>query len=142
MNKKSYSEKLKDPRWQKKRLEILNRDNFTCLLCSDTETELHINHLQYSGEPWDAPNDCLETLCKDCHKLKHYISYEASRIGKTEKILKTIKTDRHILYLSGDGSICIVFKWNNELSFVMGILNIDGFISNINKLKSAYNGNI
>jgi len=30
MAKLTYSEKLKDPRWQKKRLEILSRDNFTC----------------------------------------------------------------------------------------------------------------
>ena len=30
-----YSEKLKDPRWQKKRLEILERDNFRCQYCGD-----------------------------------------------------------------------------------------------------------
>jgi hypothetical protein len=67
----NYSEKLKHPKWQKKRLEILHRDNFTCVLCGDKETELHINHLKYTGEPYDAPNEDLETLCKVCHKLKH-----------------------------------------------------------------------
>lgn len=63
----SYSDKLKNPKWQRKRLEILNRDKFTCTKCGDKETELHIHHLKYSGEPWDAPNENLQTLCKYCH---------------------------------------------------------------------------
>lgn len=68
-NKKTYSEKLRDPRWQKKRLEILNRDNFTCLLCQDSDSTLHVHHLSYHGNPWDAPSDKLQTLCQDCHKV-------------------------------------------------------------------------
>ena len=63
----SYSDKLKDPRWQKKRLEVLNRDNFTCKLCGDSETELHIHHVEYKGEPWEQDLDKLDTLCKHCH---------------------------------------------------------------------------
>lgn len=31
----TYSQKLRDPRWQKKRLEILERDSFTCQHCHD-----------------------------------------------------------------------------------------------------------
>lgn len=67
----TYSEKLKSPLWQKKRLEILNRDNFTCVLCSDTETELHIHHNEYiSGKkPWEYENDNFQTLCKHCHAI-------------------------------------------------------------------------
>jgi len=55
MAKLTYSEKLKDPRWQKKRLEILSRDKFTCQLCSDKETELHIHHNEYfpGKKPWE-----------------------------------------------------------------------------------------
>ncbi len=30
MDKQQYASKLKDPRWQKKRLEILQRDDFAC----------------------------------------------------------------------------------------------------------------
>lgn len=65
----TYSEKLKDPRWQKKRLEILSRDNFTCTLCGDTETTLHIHHKEYNGQPWEADSDCLETHCEHCHEI-------------------------------------------------------------------------
>lgn len=67
---KTYSEKLKDPRWQKKRLEILERDKFSCQTCKDDKTELHIHHKKYGHEnPWDNENEDLITCCKHCHKL-------------------------------------------------------------------------
>lgn len=67
----TYSEKLKHPKWQKRRLEILNRDAFTCRHCGDTEKTLHVHHLNYvkGGEPWDAPDGALLTLCADCHAV-------------------------------------------------------------------------
>jgi hypothetical protein len=65
----TYSEKLRDPRWQKKRLEILNRDGFSCCLCGDKETELHVHHKKYYKEPWNAKDESLQTLCKYCHLL-------------------------------------------------------------------------
>lgn len=65
----SYAEKLKNPKWQKKRLEILQRDEFKCCYCNDEKTELQIHHLKYTKEPWQAPNEDLITLCKHCHNL-------------------------------------------------------------------------
>lgn len=68
----SYLKKLKHPKWQKKRLEILNRDNWTCVECGATELTLHVHHLKYKGaDPWDTPSKYLETLCEDCHKNEH-----------------------------------------------------------------------
>lgn len=66
-NRQSYSEKLKDPRWQRKRLEVMNRDDFTCQLCQTKEKTLHVHHEQYKGDPWDVDIDKLRTLCEDCH---------------------------------------------------------------------------
>jgi hypothetical protein len=65
----SYSKKLKHPSWQKKRLEILTRDEWTCQMCNDTETTLHVHHLsyEYRKEPWEYPNENLVTLCEHCH---------------------------------------------------------------------------
>ena len=65
-----YSEKLKDPRWQKKRLEILERDEWSCRVCFDKENTLHVHHKRYlvMKEPWDHPNELLQTLCESCHK--------------------------------------------------------------------------
>ena len=45
----TYKEKLLDPRWQKKRLEILNRDNFTCQCCGDDKKTLNIHHKYYNS---------------------------------------------------------------------------------------------
>lgn len=68
---KSYSDKLKDPRWQKKRLEILERDGWMCKFCCDNESTLHVHHLVYSGkDPWDADEDHLIALCEDCHEYE------------------------------------------------------------------------
>lgn len=69
MKKLTYSDKLKDPRWQKKRLEILGRDNFSCQSCLDDKSTLHVHHKVYmDGDPWDIPNEYLITLCEDCHQ--------------------------------------------------------------------------
>jgi len=62
-----YSDLLRNPLWQRKRLEILHRDNFTCQHCKDTETELHVHHLHYSGKPWEIESDKLITICRHCH---------------------------------------------------------------------------
>lgn len=67
----TYSEKLKDPRWQKKRLEIFNRDDWTCQKCKATDKTLVVHHLKYSGEPWEIENEYLKTLCESCHELSH-----------------------------------------------------------------------
>jgi len=70
-----YSEKFKDPRWQKIRLKILERDEWNYQKCNDTETTLHIHHRYYkkNKEPWEYPLDYLVTLCEDCHKEEEQI---------------------------------------------------------------------
>jgi hypothetical protein len=77
----TYQEQIKDPRWQKKRLEILSRDEFTCHECGDTESTLHVHHLFYDfGKMiWEADDRHLITLCSSCHAAetemsKDYIS--------------------------------------------------------------------
>ncbi len=68
---KTYSELLKDPRWQKKRLKVLERDKFECVTCGDSESELHVHHgyYEFGMMPWDYHNDSLHTLCDDCHAM-------------------------------------------------------------------------
>ena len=70
MEKVKYSEKLKDPRWQKKRLEIFNRDNFACRGCHCDFEMLAVHHAKYlpNTEPWDYPDCLLITLCESCHE--------------------------------------------------------------------------
>ena len=71
----SYSELLKDPRWQKKRLKILERDDFTCRSCVNANNTLHVHHLYYDYKlkPWEYEDDDLVTLCEDCHEIMHVL---------------------------------------------------------------------
>lgn len=68
----NYSEKLRDPRWQKKRLEILQRDNWCCQACRDSKNTLHVHHMAYmADDPWDEDPLCLITICEACHSKIH-----------------------------------------------------------------------
>ena len=69
----NYSDKLKDPRWQKKRLEIMQRDRFTCQNCFDNTSPLCVHHKYYlkDKEVWEYPSRLLITLCEECHKFIH-----------------------------------------------------------------------
>ena len=71
---KTYAEKLLDPRWQKLRLEVFQRDNFTCQKCGDSSKTLNAHHSFYRKEsegPWDyLPHEVI-TLCVDCHDDEH-----------------------------------------------------------------------
>ena len=66
----SYTELLRDPRWQKKRLEIMSRDNFKCCNCGTDKVNLQVHHLDYYDykRPWDYPENLLITLCEKCHQ--------------------------------------------------------------------------
>jgi len=65
----TYAEKLKDPRWQRRRLEIMQRDDYMCCNCGATEKTLNVDHKIYikGRDPWDYPDEDLQTLCEDCH---------------------------------------------------------------------------
>jgi hypothetical protein len=73
MDKKSYSELLQHPKWQEKRLRILERDGFKCTSpgCQNTEQILHVHHLDYKkgNAPWEYDDSWLITLCRDCHEI-------------------------------------------------------------------------
>jgi uncharacterized protein YdaU (DUF1376 family) len=73
-----YGELLKDPRWQKKRLQILERDEFMCQKCHATSSTLHVHHKVYflNKNPWDYPDDLLLTLCEACHEEEKKIIKE------------------------------------------------------------------
>jgi hypothetical protein len=65
-----YAELLKDPRWQKRRLEVMQRDNFKCKWCLDEKSTLHVHHLKYKNglKPWEYPDSTLVCICEGCHQ--------------------------------------------------------------------------
>jgi len=76
--KPSYSEKLKDPRWQKRRLEIMERAKFRCELCTHDKNMLQIHHKFYQTgkEPWEYGSDALICVCEDCHDIVSKVERE------------------------------------------------------------------
>ena len=74
----TYGASLFDPRWKTKRLEILNRDSYSCVVCKKNEN-LQVHHRQYHflvrenkfKPPWDYDNYLLISLCESCHKRGH-----------------------------------------------------------------------
>jgi len=66
-----YSLLLKDPRWQKKRLDILSRDDWACRECGNREKTLNVHHCYYiyGKKPWEYSDDSLITLCEPCHEV-------------------------------------------------------------------------
>jgi hypothetical protein len=94
-HKKSYSEKLKHPKWQRKRLEIMQRDDFKCKLCNDSETTLNVHHYEYGqGEPWDIEDSKLITTCEHCHSIIHEVLSELEFNQADLKIFKKINKDK------------------------------------------------
>lgn len=69
----NYKEKLKDPRWIRRRVEIMERDNHKCMICGEDSVLLNVHHLNYrmDAEPWEYDDCELVTLCEDCHKMVH-----------------------------------------------------------------------
>lgn len=76
----SYRELLFRAEWKEKRLHILQRDNYTCQFCGCVDkNQLQVHHRQYHyvirlgvlKAPWDYPDRCLITICKQCHDKGH-----------------------------------------------------------------------
>lgn len=64
-----YSSLLRDPRWQRRRLEVLERDGWACRECQGAQSELQVHHIYYRKGllPWEYDEASLVTLCSDCH---------------------------------------------------------------------------
>lgn len=107
-----YKEQIKSPKWQKRRLEIMEKDNFTCQLCGDTETMLNVHHLSYHRDRniWEYEDWELMTLCENCHKDEHsslddlnsYVESIKSRGVTMREIIALLNAIEVDLYLGHD----------------------------------------
>lgn len=68
-----WKEQYRHPNWQKMRLHILSRDNFTCQQCGNHHQLLHVHHTCYPRNVfiWDVNPATLQTLCDICHSREH-----------------------------------------------------------------------
>lgn len=99
----ALTEQYQHPHWQKKRLEIFDRDGWKCTVCGATFKPLHVHHIYYCKDLhiWEYDNDSLKTLCSQCHKNLHqdmmklagHIAFEilAGHIDATDFIMSKQK---------------------------------------------------
>jgi len=125
---KAYWEKLKDPRWLAKRIEILKRDDMTCQECNDKTKPLHIHHRNYEKghEPWDYPNEMLLTLCEDCHEEVSERTLQINRVLGTldlnglTNVLDFIRTTISVKCSSIQEGVACVIAFMKERSSIRG----------------------
>lgn len=94
----AWKDQYKHPNWQRARLIVLNRDQFTCQLCRDSHSILHVHHLKYlkDGYIWDVPKRFLVSLCDTCHTETHnnkakYITVKHVRAIAKNRLFKKAK---------------------------------------------------
>lgn len=89
-HKSAYAKKLRDPRWQKTRLKVLDRDKWMCQECYDISKPLNVHHCYYDGykNPWEYPLGSLVTLCEDCHKSESDPEIKEVALDQIDKFLK------------------------------------------------------
>lgn len=73
MSTTAYAELLKHPKWQEKRLRVLEGAGFRCVRCFNAERSLHAHHKVYlkGHKPWEYEDALLECLCERCHDQAH-----------------------------------------------------------------------
>lgn len=119
----TYKEQIKHPKWQKRRLEIMQKDDFTCQICGDKDTMLNVHHLHYhkNRDIWDYEDWELMTLCEDCHSREHStIEYILERIeyiksrGITMFEVYSLLENIDVLLSSGDDEAILRITGNEN----------------------------
>lgn len=110
----SYSDLLKDRRWQRKRLEVFNDANWKCRHCgsNDNSIPLHAHHSLYlpGHAPWEYSHGEIISLCNLCHaqehgkresdpeiqRIEHDIA-EAHRRGEWDEVMRLAATAQELI---------------------------------------------
>lgn len=92
----TYAEKLKDQRWQKKRLELLEAAEWKCQNdCCRNEKDkptLHVHHKLYlrKTDPWDYEDWAYQVLCDECHETEQRLMETAHSMLAKIPYLQTV----------------------------------------------------
>lgn len=66
----SQAKKLEGNAWKMRRLEILERDNYTCQYCGYRSEKYQIAH-HIDGNPENNEDENLTTICQMCNLIEH-----------------------------------------------------------------------
>lgn len=96
-----FQKQIKHPKWQQKRLEILERDEYMCQNCHTQEETLHVHHFFYKPKTllWEYDESSLITLCSDCHnewhclndEIKEFLSVDTQTLKEIHNLLMIIR---------------------------------------------------
>lgn len=97
----TFAEQLKHPKWQQKRLEVMQRCGFMCINCEDKNTTLHIHHPFYrkGAKLWEYETDELLCLCEKCHQETHAVDSQ----------IRSEITDLQLM--CGMGQLSVLLGW-------------------------------
>lgn len=101
--KLSYTDQLKHPKWQRRRLEIMQRADFHCESCKSGEITLNVHHKLYrkGAMAWEYADNELQCLCENCHKGRHDV------IAEIEALLHELPTESLFQVRTYAGAIAV-----------------------------------
>lgn len=72
-HKLTWEQQYQHPNWQKLRLYVLEKHNYTCAECGSQHNTLQVHHMKYvTGKfIWEVPLYSLVALCEICHSKEH-----------------------------------------------------------------------
>lgn len=87
----SYADLLRDPRWQRRRVEILERDNRKCRECGMVEKlQVHHRWYEFGLQPWEYDDSALVTLCESCHER---VTMATRKIKALQRMMSVQETE-------------------------------------------------
>ena len=95
----TYWEKLKDPRWQKLRLKVMELAGWKCGTCGREDRSLNVHHRFYikGREPWEYDLLELACLCESCHADEHHMREALAQTA----FQANVTTDQMLGYVHG-----------------------------------------
>lgn len=121
-----WSAAFRDSRWQKKRLDVMNRDGWRCQSCGDYDgATLNVHHAFYEKNkaPWEYPDETLSTLCEACHTKLHAMSKKLMvGLAKCNVNKACYAIGEIIDYMNIDGNCCyLTMTDKGKKAFAEGI---------------------
>jgi hypothetical protein len=131
MNRRSsYAEMLLDPRWQRKRLEILEAADWKCSQCGSGDKTLHVHHMHYERgkKPWEYENRALRSLCEDCHFSTQDLQADIARhiamldVADLPIVLGYVAAIAAVrAFIDGRKTVAIPLENADDIDYVLGI---------------------
>ena len=113
-----FKEGFKSPKWQKLRLEVLDRDGWKCVRCGDDKSQLHVHHPVYNPDfiyPYSYSAQELVSLCDGCHEDEHLVL----KVNQAEVLLCLVRVGYYGAYdLEDVMSFLNTFKGDEFKKFV------------------------